>query len=336
MFEPLTNADVEHIAVAQRAGLFLIAPATANILAKAANGLADDWLSTTLLATRAPVLFAPAMNTNMYNHPATQANLETLRRRGCHIVGPGAGRLACRTVGVGRMADPEIVVEAALPLLDPRHDLRGRHVLITSGATREPVDPVRFLGNRSSGKMGRALCEEALARKARVTVVTGPAEVMPPHGCEVRRVDTAREMHEAVTRLAPGCDVFIGAAAVGDYRAASPHAAKHKRGDGPLRLELTENPDILADVAAARLPGQVIAGFAAETGDPVAHARDKARRKGVDLLLANDVAAPAAGFGADFLAAHLITPDGPAEGLGTVTKEEVARVLLDRIARLVG
>jgi len=334
MFEPLQNPDIEHIAVAERAALFLIAPATANILAKAAVGIADDWLSTTLLATRAPILFAPAMNCNMWSHPATAANVATLRGRGCHFVGPAEGRLACGAIGVGRMIEPRTVLEAALPFLNDKRDLEGRRVLITSGSTREPIDPVRYIGNRSSGKMGRALALEALCRGAEVTVVTGPAEVAPPYGARVHAVETAAEMARAVAEFAPAADIVIGAAAVGDYRPRAA-ASKLKRTGEPVSIPLDENPDIIAGVGASKRPGQVVVGFAAETDDLRLHAEDKLRRKNLDIILANEVGKPGAGFGADHLQALLITRDGT-EGLGRVTKAEIAETLLDRAAALLG
>lgn len=332
MFGPLQNPEIEHIAVAERAALFLIAPATANILAKTATGIADDWLSTTLLATRAPILFAPAMNCNMWSHPATVANVETLRGRGCHFVGPAEGRLACGAIGVGRMIDPRTVVEAALPFLNDKRDLQGKCVLITSGSTREPIDPVRYIGNRSSGKMGRALALEALCRGAQVIVVTGPADVTPPHGARVHAVETAAEMERAVAQFAPQADILIGAAAVGDYR---PRAAdtKLKRTGESVSLTLDENPDIIAGVGASKRPGQIVVGFAAETDDLRRHAEDKLRRKNLDIVLANEVGKPGAGFGADHLQAILITRDG-AEGLGRATKAEIAETLLDRAMAL--
>lgn len=334
MFEPLQNPEVEHIAVATRADLFLIAPATANILAKAAHGIADDWLSTTLLATRAPILFAPAMNTNMYTHPATRENIETLRRRGCRFIGPESGRLACRTVGPGRLIDPAAILEAVMVLLARTDDLAGRRVLITSGSTREPVDPVRFIGNRSSGKMGRALAFEALRRGAEVTVVTGPAEVDPPRAAEVVRVETAAEMAEAVAQHAPQADVFIAAAAVADYRVDSPASRKHKRGEG-LTLTLAENPDILARTAAAKRDGQVIVGFAAETDDLERNARAKLERKRLDLLVANEVGGPDCAFGSDSARAMLLSADGPTEDLSLLSKEDLAERLFDRICEAV-
>lgn len=335
MFEPLQNPDVEHIAVATRADLFLIAPATANILAKAAHGIADDWLSTTLLATRAPILFAPAMNTNMYNHPATQANIETLRARGCHFVGPDSGHLACGTTGIGRMADPAIIIEAAIPLLSDRKDLAGKRVLITSGGTHEPIDPVRFIGNRSSGKMGRALALEALARGARVTVVTGPADVPLPYGAEVVTVESAGEMAEAVGTRAPEADVIVGAAAVADYCVDQPLSGKQKRDGGPVSLALAENPDILAQVGAARRDSQVIVGFAAETADLLANAKAKLQTKNLDLIVANEVGSPDSGFGADTVKACIIDRNGSAENLAKIAKEDLARKLFDRIAVLI-
>lgn len=335
MFEPIQNPEIEHISVAARANLFLIAPATANILAKAAHGIADDWLSTTLLATRAPVLYAPAMNTNMYEHAATQANLDTLRERGAHFVGPVEGRLACGTEGIGKMAEPQTVLEAALPLIDERCDLAGKHVVLTTGGTREPIDPVRYIGNRSSGKMGRALAMEALRRKARVTVVSGPSEVQPPWGAAVVNVETAHEMEAAVQALLPEMDIFIGAAAVADYGVPNPLTGKHKRGSGPWTLELAENSDIIAGVGAQKRAGQVIVGFAAETDQLLENAQAKLATKSLDLVLANQVGTPESGFGTETLKASIIGTTGPVSDLGTLPKEEVARRLLNAVIPLV-
>jgi len=332
MFEPLQNPDVEHIAVATRAHLFLIAPATANILAKAAHGLADDWLSTTLLATRAPILFAPAMNTNMYNHAATQANIHLLRERGCCFVGPDAGYLACGTTGLGRMVEPETVVEAAIPLIDEREDYVGKDVVITSGGNHEPIDPVRYIGNRSSGKMGYALAMEALARGARVTVVTGPAEVQPPYGADIDVVESAAEMAKASGSLAKDADVFIGAAAVADYRVERPSAEKHKRTGEAWSLDLVENPDIIADVAAKKRAGQIVVGFAAETEDLVENARAKLQKKGLDIVVANEVDVPESGFGSDTIKACILDAEGATENLPLLSKEDLATALFDRIA----
>ena len=333
MFEPLQNPQVEHIALATRADLFLIAPATANILAKAAHGIADDWLSTTLLATRAPILFAPAMNTNMYTHPATQANIDTLRERGCHFVGPDSGRLACGTSGPGRMSAPHIIIEATLPLLSQRDDLAGKRILITSGGNHEPIDPVRFIGNRSSGKMGRALALEALARGACVTVVTGPCEIPLPHAAEAIHVETAAQMAQAVHARTGDADAIIGAAAVADYRAADPDTQKRKRGAGPLTLELLENEDIIAQVAKAKRDGQFVVAFAAETADLIENASAKLAKKKVDLIVANEVGDPDSGFGADTLRAVFIDAQAPPEAPELLTKEAVAKGLFDRVAQ---
>jgi len=334
MFAPFQNPDVEHIAVANRAALFLIAPATANVLAKAAQGVADDWLTTTLLATRAPILFGPAMNTDMYNHPVTQGNIEMLRARGCHFVGPGAGRLACGSVGVGRMIDPITVVEAALPLIASNRDLAGKRVLITSGGNREPIDPVRFIGNRSSGKMGRAIALEALVRGATVTVVNGPAETPMPYGAEVIPVETAAQMAEAVMTRAPDADIIIGAAAVADYRVETPAPKKLKVMGRPLVLTLLENPDILAQVGAGKRQGQVVVGFAAETEDLVENAAAKLKKKRLDLIVANQVGAADSGFGTETVKAAFITRNGDIEQLPLLTKEELAERLIDRIVAL--
>lgn len=332
MFAPLQNPDVEHIALATRASLFLVAPATANVIAKAAHGIADDWLSTTLLATRAPILFAPAMNSNMYDHPATQANIETLRARGCHFVGPGMGRLACGTVGVGRMIDPQTVLEAALPLLSGDASLAGKRVLITSGGNREPIDPVRYIGNRSSGKMGRALALEALMRGARVTVVQGPSETPMPYGVELIPVETAQEMADAVLSRAPEADVIIGAAAVADYRVANAASSKIKRDGNALNLTLAENPDILAEVGKQKRAGQVIVGFAAETDRLLENAAAKLERKKLDLIVANQVGSPDSGFGTDTVKAAFITAAGHVEELPLLSKEELATQILERVA----
>lgn len=335
LFEPLQNPDVEHIAVATRADLFLVAPASANVIAKAANGLADDWLSTTLLATRAPILMAPAMNSNMYDHPATQANIKTLRERGVRFVGPGSGRLACGTVGIGRMIDPMTILDVALPLLSTHRPLTGKRVLITSGGTREPLDPVRYLGNRSSGKMGRALAMAALSAGADVTVVTGPSEVAPPCGVERIDVETAREMAEAVHRCLETADVMIAAAAVADFRPASAAGHKRKRAGGPFEVELVENPDILAASVQARRPGQIFVGFAAETENVIEHAREKLQRKAVDLIVGNHVGTPASGFGTENVSACIVGRDGAEKTWEEISKAALADEVMACIAVLV-
>jgi len=334
MFDPLRDPEIEHITVANRADLFLIAPATANIIAKAAHGIADDWLSTTLLATRAPILFAPAMNSNMYTHAATQANIETLRQRGCVFVGPGSGRLACGDIGIGRMIDPAIILEAAIPLLCTRKDLAGKLVLITSGANHEPIDPVRFIGNRSSGKMGYAIALEALARGARVTVVTGPAEVAPPYGAEVIQVETARQMAEAALARAEKADVVIAVAAVADYRVENAAPQKMKRDGKTVTLTLVENPDILAEIGARKGKRQIVVGFAAETDDLVRNAEAKLKKKNLDLIVAAQVGAADSGFGTDTIKTMFLSPGGPPEDCPLSSKEELAEKIIDRIAAL--
>ncbi len=334
MFAQLQNPEVEHIAVALKAHLYLIAPATANFIAKAAHGLADDWLTTTLLATRAPILVAPAMNTNMYEHPATQENIQTLRKRGVHFIGPDAGRLACKTVGPGRLIDPMKIVEACVPLVSDRRDLEGVRIIMTSGGTHEPIDPVRFIGNRSSGKMGRALAIEALARGASVTVITGPADVSLPEGVLVIPVESAVQMAEAVVNLVQDADVFIGAAAVADYRVEDPSESKRKKTGKKFELSLVENPDVLGLVGAVKRGRQILVGFAAETDALLANAQAKLKRKQLDLIVANEVNTDASGFGKDTSKAALIGRDGKVEELPLLTKEEVAERIFDRVASL--
>ncbi len=316
--------------------MFLIAPASSNILAKAAIGIADDWLSTTLLATHAPVLFAPAMNENMFAHPATQANIETLRSRGCQFVGPESGRFACGTAGLGRMAAPMTIIEAALPLISERNDLTRKHIVITSGSTHEPIDPVRFIGNRSSGKMGRALALEALARGADVTMITGPSNAPVPYGVEIIAVETALEMAEAVASLRGDWDAFISVAAVADYRVEKPAKAKRHRTGKPVQLDLVENPDIVAQVGASKRNGQVVVGFAAETDSKnlVPSAKKKFARKKLDLIVANEVGAADSGFGADMLNATIIGRDVEPAPFAFYSKDDLAKIILDHISSL--
>ncbi len=334
MFDSSTNAEIDHVALPTRASLVIVAPATANIIAKAAQGIADDWLTTALLVTRAPILFAPAMNTNMYQHPAVQANLRTLRERGCHFVGPDSGVLACKTIGAGRMIDPEYIVEVALGLIRRRNDLDGLHVLITAGANHEPIDPVRFIGNRSSGKMGYALAKEALDRGAKVTVVTGPAEVAPPHAAHVVHVHTAIEMRDAVLKHLPEADFVIGVAAVADYRVAEPSSSKRKRDGKGLSLQLIENPDVIAEAALRKRDDQIVAGFAAETHDLIENAKAKLRKKNLDLIVANEVGGKNSAIGADSVRASLLTPDGEIETLPMMPKSGLAERVFNRLLAL--
>lgn len=334
MFDSGQNQEIEHIAVATRADLFLVAPATANILAKSAHGLADDWLSTTLLATRAPILFAPAMNTNMYEHPATRANIATLTDRGCHFIGPDSGTLACQTVGPGRLSEPSRIVEEAMSLLEGRGGLEGKHILLTSGGNHEPIDPVRYIGNRSSGKMGYAVAAEALRRGAKVTVVSGPADVAPPAGCDVVPVETAQEMCDAVLSLSPAADVVIGVAAVADYRVEHPMTEKHKRNGNDLTLKLVQNPDILAAVGAQKKNRQITVGFAAETGDLVENAQAKLSKKNLDLVVANEVGRSDSGFGTETVRATFVDASGAIDEQPLQSKRDLARSLLDRVVAL--
>jgi phosphopantothenoylcysteine decarboxylase/phosphopantothenate--cysteine ligase len=334
MFDSSTNAEIDHVALPTRASLVIVAPATANVLAKAAQGIADDWLTTALLVTRAPILFAPAMNTNMFQHPAVQANLRTLRERGCHFVGPDSGVLACKTIGLGRMIDPEYIVEVALGLLRRRNDFEGVHVLITSGANHEPIDPVRFIGNRSTGKMGYALAKEALDRGAKVTVVTGPADVAPPLAAHVIHANTAVDMRDAVLKHLPEADIVIGAAAIADYRIAEPLTEKHKKDGKGLTLRLVENPDVISEVALRKRDDQVIVGFAAETNDLIANAQAKLRKKHLDLIVANAVGGKDSAIGADAVRATILSAAGEAEALPLLPKSGIAERLFDRLAAM--
>ena len=329
--------EVEHIALAKRADVFAIAPATANILAKMAHGIADDMLSTTVLATKAPVLVAPAMNTGMWTAEITQENCATLRKRGVHFVGPDAGFLACGDTGSGRMSEPSAIAEAIAELLCPVWDMAGMKVLVTAGATRERLDPVRYMTNDSSGKMGFAVAEEAVKRGASVTIVAGSVTAAIPSGCEVVRVESTQDLYDAVTARAPEMDVVIQAAAPADYRFATTYTEKHKKAhDGqPFVIELVENPDIAAAVGAAKKPGQTLVGFAAETENLHENAKKKLAKKNLDLIVANDVSQPGAGFNVDTNIATLITADDMTE-CPLRTKKELAGDILDRVMKLRG
>ena len=328
--------NVEHVALAQLADVFVIAPATANIMAKMANGIADDMLSTTVLATKAPILLAPAMNTGMWTAAATQDNAETLKGRGVRMIGPGSGRLACGDEGAGRMSEPEEIVRAIAEIAGRREDLAGLKVLITAGATRERLDPVRFLSNDSSGKMGFALAAAARDRGAEVTAVYGSVSVPVPEGIRTVKIESALELYDAMMTEAPAHDVIIQAAAVADYRPAEKHERKIKREKaGELTLTLTENPDIAKAVGEIRKPGQTLVGFAAETDHVTENAGVKLARKHLDMIVANDVTKEGAGFNTDTNIAVLITAEGTTE-YPKMSKRELADRILDRILQIRG
>jgi phosphopantothenoylcysteine decarboxylase / phosphopantothenate---cysteine ligase len=326
------QSGIEHIAEAQWADALVVAPATANILAKFAHGIADDFLSTMYLATTAPVLVAPAMNVNMWNHAATQANLETLRQRGVRIIEPGTGELACSMVGAGRMAEPDAIADAVLSAIGHRHDLAGEIVLVTAGGTREALDPVRFLGNRSSGKMGYALAEAAQSRGAKVILISGPTVLHAPAHCEVVKVISAEEMRNAVLARMDEATLVVKAAAVADYRPVAVSAQKLKR-SGPLTLELAPTEDILAEVVRRRRPGQIIVGFAAETENRMENGRAKLLRKGADAIVVNEVTGNGVGIESDTNAATFLTPDTAIE-LPQMPKRQLADRILDEILAL--
>ena len=333
-FQTPEDWQVEHVALAQQAEVFAVAPATANLMAKMAAGIADDMLTTTLLATKAPVLLAPAMNTGMWTAAATQQNLQTLKARGVRFVGPDSGLLACGDTGAGRMSEPEEIVAEIVRLLCARRDLEGLRVLVTAGATRERLDPVRFLTNDSSGRMGFALAEAARDRGAEVTVVHGGVTVPLPGGVRTVAVESTRDLLEVMLREVPGQDIVIQAAAVCDYRFAEQADKKIKKEKGrDLVLTLTENPDVAMEVGRLRKAGQTLVGFAAETDHLLEHAAEKMARKGLDLMVANDVTRPGAGFNTETNIATLLTREG-AEEQPLQSKRALADVILDRVLRL--
>ncbi len=329
--QPNIDSAVEHIAVAQSIDALLVAPATADVLARFAQGISSDFLSTLYLATTAPVVVAPAMNVNMWNHPATQANLEILKKRGVKIVEPGEGYLACGMTGPGRLAENELIVTATLEALGASQELAGETVLITAGPTREKIDPVRYLTNRSSGRMGYALAEAALRRGARVLLVSGPTALTPPGAAEVTRVESAEDMRQAVLRLLPEASVVIKTAAVADYRPKSAASQKIKR-TGPMSLELEPTADILGEVARHK-QAQIVVGFAAETQNALENARKKMASKSLDAIVVNDVSREGVGFDSDRNAVTIITQHDVVE-VPETTKWEVAQRVLDQVVKL--
>ena len=329
--QPNIDSAVEHIAVAQSIDALLVAPATADVLAKFAQGMATDFLTTLYLATTAPVVVAPAMNVNMWNHPATQANLEILRKRGVRIVEPGEGYLACGMTGPGRLAENESIVAALMEALGASQDLARETVLITAGPTREKVDPVRYLTNRSSGRMGYALAEAASRRGARVLLVSGPTALTPPGAAELTQVESAEQMRQAVLKLLPEATIVIKTAAVSDYRPKSTASQKIKR-SGPMSLQLEPTVDILAEIAHNK-NSQIVVGFAAETQNALENARKKLTSKSLDAIVVNDVSREGVGFDSDRNAVTIITHDSVVE-VPETTKWEVAQRVLDEVVRL--
>lgn len=334
LFELFHSSEIGHVTLADRAHAIVVAPATANILGKVANGIADDFLSTMIMATRVRVLFAPAMNVAMWESATVQRNITSLRADGYHTVGPVPGELACGVQGSGKMSEPETIMEALEILLTPK-DLAGERVLITAGPTLEPIDPVRFVSNHSSGKMGYALARAAVRRGAEVTLVSGPTVQPDPLDARVIRVTTAREMHDAVMAEAANATVICKAAAVCDWRPVTKHPVKLKKAaQSPSALALEANPDILAELGRSKPPGQVLLGFAAETSNVTDNARRKLETKRLDVIVANDVTAPGAGFHADNNTVQILTADGGELRVPNLPKDRVADRILGVVAKL--
>lgn len=355
MWGEIHNYDVEHIALATLADVVLIAPATANVIAKAAAGIADDMLTTTVLATRAPIFFAPAMNSNMYENPVTQQNITTLQQRGWQLIPPASGHLACGTSGIGRMPEPAELVEVlenyfageggSVESADGNtmdntmgnimgSTMQGLKLLVTAAGTREPIDPVRYIGNRSSGKMGYAIAEAAARLGAEVTLISGPSALQPPAGVEFFGVESAREMRQLVQERFPACDIVIKAAAVADYRVKNVSDQKIKKNDAELTLVLEKNPDILKELGEMKQPHQTLVGFAAETQNLLQYAKGKLEKKNLDMIVANDVSKPQAGFNVDTNLIKLLKRDGSIEELPLMSKKELAYIILDRVMKL--
>lgn len=352
MWQEIQQYDVEHIALAQLADVVLVAPATANVIAKCACGMADDMLTTTLLATKAPVFFAPAMNTNMYENSITQQNLHTLQERGCHVIDPAAGHLACGTSGVGRMPEPQELVEiladffatgkesAEADEADSRQhlaeglDFSGLNILVTAAGTREPIDPVRYIGNRSSGKMGYAIAEAARDLGANVTLISGPSALTPLAGVNFFKVESARDMRRLVLENFPESQIVIKAAAVADYRVKNVADHKIKKNDEELTLVLEKNPDILKELGQKKQKGQVLVGFAAETQNLIQYAQSKLEKKNLDMIVANDVSKPQAGFNVDTNLIKLLKRDGSIEELPLMSKKDLAYIILNHVMKI--
>lgn len=336
LFPEPAPPSILHTSLARWADLVVVAPATATTMAKHALGIADTALTALLLATAAPVLVAPAMHTEMWEAEATARNVETLRGRGVAFVGPEAGELAGRDVGMGRLAEVASILQAAEEVLWRGGELSGVRIVVSAGGTQEPIDPVRYIGNRSSGRMGYAVAAEALRRGAAVTLVSGPSHLEPPHGAELVRVTTAAEMRDAMLKAAEEAAVVVMAAAVADWRPASPAGSKLKKADGPPRIELTATDDVLAELGAARRPGQVLVGFSAETEDVEARARRKLLSKSLDLVVGNLVGVDDSGFEVETNRAVIVHRAGQVDELGLVAKGELARRVIDAVAGLLG
>ena len=331
MFEPVTNWDIEHISLAKKADIFLIAPATANVIGKIANGIADDMLSTTVMATKAPVVIAPAMNTNMYENPVTQANIQKLKDLGYIFIEPGYGRLACGDLGPGKLAEPDLIVENIKFLLNKTDELKGKNVLVTAGPTQEAIDPVRYITNKSTGKMGYALAYQAALMGAKVTLVTGPTNLEVPFGIsEVIKIKSAGQMYEAVTSRFDEMDIVIKSAAVADYKPKNISDSKIKKSDSDLVLELDRNKDILFELGKLKTK-QVLVGFAAETDDLIANAQKKLAKKNLDFIVANDLKQEGAGFAGDTNIVKLLFADGNIEELPIMTKNQLSKEIYDKI-----
>lgn len=332
-FDRNFSHQVEHISLAERTDLVIIAPATANVCAKLAHGLADDMLTTTVLACRCPKLIAPAMNTNMYENPVTQDNLELLRRYGWDVIEPASGRLACGAVGKGKMPEPEDLLQHILRYLAMPHDLEGKHVLVTAGPTQEALDPVRYLTNHSTGKMGYAIARMAMLRGAEVTLVTGPTAIAPPPFVKVIHITSAQDMFEAVAQNASGADFIFKAAAVADYTPADYQDNKMKKKEGDMSIPLKRTQDILKYLGNNRIPGQIICGFSMETENMLDNSREKLRKKNVDMICANNLKVAGAGFGVDTNVITIITSDKMIE-LPLQSKDAAANAILDQAIML--
>ncbi|AJQ27423.1 bifunctional phosphopantothenoylcysteine decarboxylase/phosphopantothenate--cysteine ligase CoaBC [Pelosinus fermentans] len=330
MWAETTNWNVEHIALASRADLFLLAPATGNMIGKIANGIADDMLTTTVMATTAPVLFVPAMNTNMYLNPIVQKNISSLTELGYHFMIPESGMLACGVEGIGRLPDSKVILEKVHQLIIAQNDFAGKKVLVTAGGTKEAIDPVRYIGNRSSGKMGYALASAAAARGATVTLISGPTNLKVACGIKVEYVEAASDMRTAVLAHYNESDIVIKAAAVADYRPQSTAEHKIKKTGDTLQLVLERNPDILLELGQLKKK-QMLIGFAAETQQLVLHAQEKLAKKNLDMIIANDVSVPGVGFNADHNIAKVLYRDGRIEELSKMSKEHMANIILDKI-----